>query len=375
LARNFSEILFFKKTKAKTPQWALAWSLFLSFALLTMSTSLTAQTPYSCGPAAELAQQRYWFFGNKAGLDFGTTGTGPVSSGLLSLTSSLSLEGTVVATNSSGVLQFFAGPNTVFNSTGAAMANGTGLLGDLSSTQGAVAFQRPGYPKDYFLVTNDTEVGTATNGRLFYHRIDMALNGGLGAVTTKNVSLGGVNASEALAAVPNHDGTKAWVLSVKNNSNLILAYEFDGDGPTGVVKNSTVSSNTGAWYGTLRFSADMSKILQLSSASSGGTTRVRLFDFNAQTGQLTENWTMTIPAITLGLAGYGADFSPDGNYIYATGIFNNSRVYQYKLLGNSTADAVLASGVDLGDTDAGGNIRRAPNGKMYIANKLKIPSA
>jgi hypothetical protein len=103
LAHNLSEILFFKKPKLKTPQRALAWTLFLSFALLAMSTSLRAQTPYSCGPAAELAQQRYWFFGTKAGLDFGTTGTAPVSSSL-SPANPLSLEGTVVATNSSGVL-------------------------------------------------------------------------------------------------------------------------------------------------------------------------------------------------------------------------------------------------------------------------------
>jgi hypothetical protein len=44
LAHNLSEILFLKKTKAKTPQWALAWTLFLSFALLAMSTNLYAQT-------------------------------------------------------------------------------------------------------------------------------------------------------------------------------------------------------------------------------------------------------------------------------------------------------------------------------------------
>jgi hypothetical protein len=41
LAHNFSEILFFKKTKLKTSQLSLVWSLFLSFALLTMATSFT----------------------------------------------------------------------------------------------------------------------------------------------------------------------------------------------------------------------------------------------------------------------------------------------------------------------------------------------
>ncbi len=176
----------FKHPKTRTKPWA--WVVGL--ALGAMAPSLSAQTPYSCGPAAELAQQRYWFFGTKAGLDFGTTGTGPVSSAL-NIANPLSLEGTVTATNSSGVLQFFAGPTTVYNATGAAMANGTGLTGSTSSGQGAVAFQRPGYPKDYFLVTNLCSVAlNVPNGNLYYHRIDMAQNGGLGAVTTKNVLLG-----------------------------------------------------------------------------------------------------------------------------------------------------------------------------------------
>jgi hypothetical protein len=372
LAHNLSEILFFKKPKLKTPQRALAWSVFLSFVFLSIATSLTAQTPYSCGAAAELAQQRYWFFGTKVGLDFGTTGTGPISSGL-SPANPLSLEGTVVATNSSGVLQFFAGPTTVYNSTGVAMANGTGLTGSTSATQGAVAFQRPGYPKNYFLVTNLCSVAlNVPNGNLYYHRIDMTQNGGLGAVTTKNTLLGTANtASEALAAVPNHDGTKAWVLTATNGTNRILAYEFDGDGPTGVVKTSTLSSNNGLWFGTLRFSADMSKVVQLSNnngETSWGPTQIRLLDFNAQTGQLTENWTMTIPSTTIG-AGYGADFSPNGNYIYVSCI-GSGDLYQYSLASNTGA-GVLASGVQLATTGSLGNIRRAPNGKMYVANLNK----
>jgi hypothetical protein len=44
VVRNLSEKLFFKKTKAKTPQWALAWLLFLSFAFLTIASNLRAQT-------------------------------------------------------------------------------------------------------------------------------------------------------------------------------------------------------------------------------------------------------------------------------------------------------------------------------------------
>jgi hypothetical protein len=367
VVRNLSEKLFFNHIKAKIPQRALAWSLFLSVAFLTIATSLSAQTtPNSCGAAAELAQQRYWFFGTKAGLDFGTTGTAPVNSAINTV--NLSEEGIVTATNSSGVLQFFAGPTAVYNSTGAVMANGASLLGSSSATQAAVAFQRPGYPKNYFLVTNLANVGSAANGNLYYHRIDMTQNGGLGAVTTKNTLLGTANtASEALAAVPNHNGTKAWVLSVKNSSNQILAYEFDGDGPTGVVVTSTVSSNNGPWFGNLRFSADMSKVVQLSNfnqPTAWGISLVRLFDFNAQTGQLTENWTMTIPTTSVG-SGYGVDFSPNGNYIYVTGI-GNGAIFQYDLSSNTGA-GVLASGVKIG-TGAYGNIRRAPDGKMYVAN-------
>jgi DNA-binding beta-propeller fold protein YncE len=253
------------------------------------------------------------------------------------------------------------------------MANGTGLTGSTSATQGAVAFQRPGYPKHYFLVTNLCSVAlNVPNGNLYYHRIDMTQNGGLGAVTTKNTLLGAANtASEAIAAVPNHDGTKAWVLTATNGTNRILAYEFDGDGPTGVVKTSTLSSNNGLWFGTLRFSADMSKVVQLSNnngETSWGPTQIRLLDFNAETGQLTENWTFTIPSATLG-AGYGADFSPNGNYIYVSSI-GSGGLFQYDLASNTGA-GVLASGVRLSTSGSIGNIRRAPNGKMYVANLNK----
>ncbi len=250
------------------------------------------------------------------------------------------------------------------------MANGTGLVGNTSSGQGAVAFQRPGYPNHYFLITNQCGVAlNDPNGNLYYHQIDMAQNGGLGAVTTKNVLLGAANtASEALAAVPNHDGSKAWVLTATNGANRILAYEFDRNGPTGVVVTTTLSSNNGLWFGTLRFSADMSKVVQLSNnngETTWGPTQIRLLNFNAQTGQLTENWTMTIPSTTLGSA-YGADFSPNGNYIYVSSI-GSGGLFQYDLASNTGA-GVLASGVRLATSGSIGNIRRAPNGKMYVAN-------
>ena len=78
------------------------------------------------------------------------------------------------------------------------------------------------------------------------------------------------------------------------NSNNYLAYEFDANGPTGLVKTSLASSlNTTAvaHYGAaLALSPDGTKIASV--ISSGSTTAannvVRQFYFNAQGGELIE---------------------------------------------------------------------------------------
>lgn len=376
---------FRRPVLAATLSIGLAVSGLSAFAVLSADASAVAAPPASsahavlaagavadvphpaqCSPGETRATERYWYFGDGAAVDFGVTGSSAepfagsdVSSG----------EGTTVATDSSGKLQFWSNANTIYDRTGAAMENGTGLLGNYSAVQTVAAFPAVGQPGKYFSVTTDGSVFYNPNGKLTYSVIDMNLNGGLGAVTsTKNVQLGESNtASEALTAVPNAAGTGFWVVTQTANSSNVLAYEFGADGPiTGTAVVSEMSAGNLARQGSIYFNADLTQAVSMGGDQT--TANLRVLDFNALTGQFTENLAWSIDgASTL----YTADFSPAGDYVYVSEFGNNSHLFRFRIAGATTGAEVSASKEDLGliSSVQGGHVRRAPDGKMYVANQ------
>ncbi len=334
-----------------------------------------AQPPLNtCTPPETRATQRYWFFGQSGGIDFGTTGT--TATPILGNSSNNS-EGSTVVTDSGGQLQFWSNGQSVFDRNGNAMPNGTGLLGAPSATQTVAAFPALGQPGKYFVVTTSTDVffaATGPNNQLYYSVVDMSLNGGLGDVVAaqKNLSLGADNtASEALTAVPNADGTGFWVITYTNGSTNILAYEFDSNGPTGPVTTSTLPSANGNLLGTLNFSADLTQLVAMTGTSTSGL--LRLLAFDAATGQITQrlSWSVGAP---VGTVPYSADFSPSGDYVYASNLNTGGRLYRYHIAGATTGAQVKLTEEDLGTIDAnspvaqdGGQVRRGPDGRMYVA--------
>ncbi|MFT3876372.1 MAG: SpaA isopeptide-forming pilin-related protein [Propioniciclava sp.] len=328
--------------------------------------------PLVCSPTERRGTERYWFFGNQAGIDFGATGSNP---GVAFLGNRNTSEGSTVITDEQGNLQFWSNGQSVFDRHGDVMPNGTGLLGNASATQTVASFPVAGQPGKFFLATTSTDINRSANGRLHYSMVDMTQNNGLGAVTLKNVELGlAGTASEAITAVPNATGDGYWVLTNTNNSPNILAYEFNANGPvTGQPVVSVMPTNNGNRYGTLAFNADYTQLLHLTAAGSGtagSSSKLRLLSFDAETGAIEQRleWQMPMGAGT-GRHGYAADFSPSGEYVYATKIFDTSRLYRYRIAGATTAAEVKASELYLGTMGSqGGQVRRAPDGRMYVAN-------
>jgi uncharacterized repeat protein (TIGR01451 family)/fimbrial isopeptide formation D2 family protein len=336
-------------------------------------------TPAVCTPTEIRATERFWFFGTNGAIDFGTSGTAAEAF----VGERTTVEGSTVVTDASGALQFWSNGQEVFDRNGDPMPNGSGLLGNPSATQTVAAFPALGQPGMFFVVTTSTDVGTAPNGSLTYSMVDMTLNDGLGAVTdVKNVPLGAAGtASEAITAVPNADGTGFWVLTYTNNSPNVLAYEFDANGPvTGEPVTSVMPTNNFNGYGSLAFNAQYSQLVAMSAqfASSGGTGAegilpavVRVLEFNAETGQVFERYEWQTPTTAgSGGMGYNAEFSPDGRYVYATKIFGDGQLYRYDLQGALTGADVKATEEALGTIGtSGGQVKRAPDGKMYVANR------
>ncbi len=332
-------------------------------------------TPMLCTPTEVRATERWWFFGENAAIDFGVTGTTATALAGNQTTQ----EGSTVVTDTAGNLQFWSNGQTVFDRNGAAMPNGGGLLGNPSATQTVAAFPALGSPGRYFVVTTSTDVGAAANGTLTYSVVDMSLNGGLGDVVAgqKNLALGAAaTASEAIVAAPSDDGATFWVLTFTNNSPNVLAYEFDENGPiTGTPVVSVMPTNHYNGYSSLAFSPDMTRLVAQSSTWVPGPNGsqaglVRVLGLDAATGQVHQEFEWAQPlGPTSGGTGYTADFSPSGRYVYLSKVFADGRLYRYDLSGATTGAEVKATEQNLGYTGpSGGQVRRGPDGRMYVAN-------
>lgn len=343
------------------------------------------------------ASQRFWYFGNAAGLDFGTSGTTTTPITAACGSACLTTEGVTVATDSRGDLLFWTDGRTVWNRDGDVMQNSTGLNGDASATQASAFFPLDKSLTKYVIVTNTAEYAAGA-GTLYYSVIDMTLDGGKGGVmaSKKNVPVWtGVTGytTEALTAAPKSDGSGFWVVAFRPGTTNLIVAEFDASGPVGTPREfssgMTISRRTTSviGVGTLNFNNDYTKLVMMAGSHCAGSTAcptdtglVRLIDFDARTGTPTNRYAWD-GATTFQLAsnanhGYSADFSPGEQYIYLSRIYSG-RLYRYKLAGNSSSAAIKSSeefigitnsATDYGVYNGGGQVLSAPDGRMYVAN-------
>src|SRR4051812_2901458 len=123
-----------------------------------------------------------WYFGDNAGLNFSTTPPTVLTNGAL-----VTSEGCASISGPSGNLLFYTDGSTVWNASHVPMANGTGLLGDASSTQAALIVRQPGSTILYHIFT----LGSGGTSTLSFSTVDMSLASGSGSVIVKNVLLAG----------------------------------------------------------------------------------------------------------------------------------------------------------------------------------------
>src|SRR5436189_4621483 len=83
-------------------------------------------------------ETKKWYFGYGAGLDFMNSPPTPLTGSLNTL------EGCASIADAAGNLLFYTDGSTVYDQTHAVMANGSGLMGNSSSTQSGVIETQPG---------------------------------------------------------------------------------------------------------------------------------------------------------------------------------------------------------------------------------------
>ena len=291
-------------------------------------------------------ENKKWFFGQYAGLDFMTNPPTAIT-GSLNTT-----EGCASVANSAGNLLFYTDGVTIWNSNHVVMSNGNGLNGHLSTTQSAVIVKRPGSNNIYYVFT----LGAGGNAGLYYSEVNLSLSSGAGSVTVLNTLLA-TGCTEKLSSVVHCNGNDIWVMTHDFASPNFRAFLVSASG----VNTSAVISSSGIWVsglsvGTIKFSPNGKKLSVSHYVSL--TISCELFDFDASTGIVSN-------PIALGTSfgSYSSEFSPDGTKLYATSPLG--KITQWDLCAGS-ATAIAASEYSMVATNVLG-MQLADDGKIYVA--------
>ncbi|MCA0131943.1 T9SS type B sorting domain-containing protein [Winogradskyella alexanderae] len=321
-----------------------------------------------------------WFFGANAGLNF--------SSGnpVFNLDGQLNTnEGCGTISDANGQLLFYTDGISIWDKNHNQMPNGFGLLGDPSSTQSGLIVPRPGSETVYYVFTVDSSAGD--NG-FRYSIVDMSLNNGNGDVTLKNEELL-TPSTEKITAVKHANGIDYWLITHGWRNNEFLAYQISPQG----INLTPVVSAVGTFHGNdnfneldqfiantigyLKVSPDGNRI---ASAKFGTESNVEIFDFNDNTGVISNPILLDNLFYNSSSASgaYGVEFSPNGELLYVTDknfdFFTNeagSRLFQFDLRLN-TANAIIDSMTILYEGgDEFGGLQLALDGKIYVCNSGK----
>jgi len=355
---------------------------------------LTCFTSYSQGEANN------WYFGERAGLSFGTTPPTPLNDGKLS-----TLEGCTSISDATGNLLFYTDGSIIYTKEHEVMRNGNGLKGDFSSTTSALIVPQPNQNNRYIVFTVDephhlnadndpnTSDNDGINNGLQYSIVDMNLDNGKGAVVSdqKNIPLITYDpnntqetlykCSEKITAVKSDDCNSFWVIT--HFIDTYYAFKIDKNG----VNETPVRSKTGVAIpisgyrrnaiGYLKASSEGDKLavahLGLSTVTAGEAPgKVLLYDFDNATGMVSKELELYN-----GDAPYGIEFSQSGQRLYASiGIgdngVQNSFIIQYdlslprNLISDNGTKIKNENGSDSSSISSGA-LQIGPDGKIYRA--------
>lgn len=222
-------------------------------------------------------------------------------------------------------------------------------------------------------------------------------------------------AGESLNAAPLLDGTgyvvytynqrtgKVVMFTIKDGKEVGLAqqtaltFPSDDSSRAGGTGCATQSNANGNWdvgsYASINFSSDYSQMLLATGAWCGSTDdrggSLFLFNVSPLTGALTQTASWTFHGEIAWQGGnssrhgiYSADISPAGKYVYVTQAYS-AYLFRYNITKQTTADIEasrwkIGALTTLGGATTGGNaavwagggqIRRGPDGRMYMADR------
>ncbi len=311
------------------------YKLILIFLLLTKANAF--------------GQKEYnnWYFGDYAGITFNGQTPTALTDGQWWI-----LEGGTTYSDANGDLQLYSEGNYVYNAIHGPLGS---FSGSSTSTQSGLILKQP-LNDTLFLVFGSAYHG---NGGLSVSRINMNLNGGLGAMDFGFWNVGLITPVVEKIAVTHHaNGVDYWVVVHEWYTNKFYSYLVTDQG----VQMTPVISSVGSVHngsgsntqGQMKISPDGTKLVYCSESM----MKNELFNFNNATGVVSN--VISLPAYS---SQYGVEFSPDGSKIYFAS-WNGGAIYQYNVL--TTAWTLIQPIA----TDANGALQLGPDGKIYVERRF-----
>ncbi len=258
------------------------------------------------------------------------------------------------------------------------MENGTDLKGHPSSSQSAIIIPVPESCTQYYIFTVGTAASLVPDGPWvsiegFHHSlVDMAANGGDGAVIEKNIPLL-AGCSERLTALKIPDEDSYWVISLAapDGTSITYADTFYAYKVTNLGIAPPVISTSTTFFdrrGYMKVSPDGKWL-----AATGIGDGLFLYQFDLQTGLISQKQKLELDSATI--APYGVEFSPQSKKLYATGynpkmnpddpLVQKSSLYQFDL--ESTDIQTSRVIVDKDRRLFRGALQLGPDGRIYRA--------
>lgn len=327
-------------------------------------------------------QGNIWYFGNYAGIDFNSGNPKALLNGQIKFPNSYGYnEGSSSISDNSGSLLFYTDGMTVWNKNHQIMDNGSGLLGNYSSTQSSIIVPDPANPSQYFYIFTvsslmGSAVGANPSDGLRYSKVDMCLDNSLGGIipTEKNIKLA-ETVAEKIAVTRHSNGIDYWIVTHKFYSNEFWAFKLTSSGITDTIITAIGTVHNGDAFGVqgqLKFSPNGKKI---AVGASNGLEILDLFDFDKTSGSVSNSMSIAKPNNDHANI-YGVEFSPDNSKLYVTGEtygLVTSFLVQYDLNANvGSLSDINASMVEIFKYTTGmlggKGLQLAPNGKIYWVN-------
>lgn len=297
-----------------------------------------------------------WYFGENAGLDFSSGSPVALTNGQIN-----TIEGCAVLSNNLGQLLFYTDGITVYNKNHQIMVNGTGLMGDPSSTHSATIVPMPGNVNLFYVFTLDA-FGHSNGFR--YSIVDISLDGGNGAVTSqKNIPIYAPS-SEKIAVIKHANDIDYWVVTLGYPGNTFYAHLLTPSGLSVLPISSTLgffvtNSDENNVIGQMKISPSGNKI----AVAHSNNKKIELFDFNNSTGVISNQVVLhTGGSSSITENVYGLEFSPNGEVLYAGKVFQQ-KILQYDL----TTTNIAASETEIPINATIDALQLGPDGKIYIA--------